>query len=140
MSVLALLIGVSPAHSEAQVSVSSMSVNGLDVRALQCTLDKGGFLAAATVVGSLAQQDVALDACAPEGAAFAVKWTWGAASEASVTGSSRADADACIQAVLKTTTSTLNGQCTAVILVGEAVAAEAAAAPLLAAPVEAATP
>jgi len=129
MYVLALLIGVSVA--EVQVSVSELTVDGLQVRSLQCTLDKGGFLAAATVVGALAQQNGALDACAPEGAAFSVKWTWGAAADAAVTASSRPDANVCIQAALKTTTSSLNGQCTAVILVGEEVAAAAAAGPLL---------
>lgn len=139
MSVLALLIFgslISTARAEVQVSVGEMSVDGLDVRALQCTLDKGGFLAAATVVGSLAQQREALDACAPEGAAFAVKWTWGAAAASEVTGSSKPTADACIQKALSTTQSSLNGQCTAVVLVGEDAAAAAAAAPLL----EAATP
>ena len=129
MSVLAVLIGV--AQAEVQVSVAEMSVDGLAVRALECTLDKGGFLAAATVVASLAQQDAALDACAPEGAAFAVKWTWGSGAEAAVTASSKAAASDCIQAALTSTSSALNGQCTAVILVGDEAAAAAAAVPLL---------
>ncbi len=129
MSVLALLVGT--AQADVQVSVSELTVDGLQVRSLKCTLDKGGLLAAATVVGSLAQQDSALDACSPEGAAFSVQWTWGDASEVSVLASSRPEANACIQAALKTTTSSLNGQCTAVVLVGDEAAAAAAAATTL---------
>ena len=129
MSVLAALIGV--AQAEVQVSVGEISVDGLSVRSLECTLDKGGFLAAATVVGSLAQQEAALDACAPEGAAFAIRWTWGISAEASVTAASKASASDCIQAALTSTSSSLNGQCSAVILVGDEVAAAAAAEPLL---------
>ncbi|MFT5679139.1 MAG: hypothetical protein ACI8RZ_000043 [Myxococcota bacterium] len=138
MSVLSLLIGT--ALADVQVSVSELSVDGLQVRSLECTLDKGGFLAAATVVGSLAQQDDALDACSQEGAAFSVQWTWGAASDAVVLTSSRPSADVCIQSILKTTTSSLNGQCTAVILVGEEVAAAAAATALATAASPPATP
>lgn len=129
MSVLAALIGV--AQAEVQVSVAEMSVDGLAVRSLECTLDKGGFLAAATVVGSLAQQQAALDACAPEGGAFSVKWTWGISAEAAIIATSKASANDCIQAALTSTISALNGQCTAVILVGDDAAAAAAAEALL---------
>jgi hypothetical protein len=120
MSVLALFLGV----AAAEVQVSS----------LECVLDKGGLLAAATVVGALAKQQSELDACTPEGAAFAVRWTWGAVRDAAVIASSRPAADACIQSILQTTTSALSGQCTAVVLVGEPAAAAAAAAQLQATP------
>lgn len=129
MSVLAVLIGV--AQAEVNISVADMSIDGLAVRALECSLDQGGFLAAATVVGALAQHEAALDACAPEGAAFAVKWVWGSRAEAVVLASSKDAASECIQAALMSTSSTLNGQCTAVVLVGDEAAAAAAAAPLL---------
>ena len=129
MSVLALLIGT--AQADATISVSELTVDGLRVLQLNCSLEKAGLLAAATVVGSLAQQEHALDACSLEGAAFSVQWAWGAVSKASVLASSQAEADDCIQAVLAQTTSSLSGQCTAVVLVGDEDAAAAAAANLL---------
>ena len=128
MTVLAALIG--GAQAEVQIAVAEMTVDGLAVRALECTLDQGGFLAAATIVGSLAQQDAALDACAPEGAAFAVTWTWGADAGAAVTASSKVSANACVQAALVGTTSALNGQCSAVVLVGRATLAPRASSSL----------
>lgn len=129
MSVLAVLIGV--AHSEVNISVAEMTIDGFALRALECSMEQGGFLAASVLVGALAQHDAVLDACAPEGAAFAVKWAWGVSVEASVTASSKASANDCIEAALRGTTPARNGQCTAVVLVGDVAAAAAASEALI---------
>jgi len=131
MSVLALLIGTT--RAETTVAVSELTVDGLRVLNLDCSLENTGLLAAANVVSALAQQDHAFDACFPEGTAFSVQWTWGAVSNASVLSSDHPEANDCIQAALAQTTFSLNGQCTAVILVGDEEAAAAAAATLLSA-------
>lgn len=131
MSVLALLIGT--AWAEAAVTVSELTVDGLRVLHLNCSLEKTGLLAAATVVSALAQQDHAFDACFPEGSAFSVQWSWGAVSNAFVLESGHSEANGCIQAALAQTTSSLSGQCSAIILVGDEEVAAAAAVSLLSA-------
>lgn len=114
------------------LTVGSMAVNGLEVRNLQCTMDKVNFLTGMETVSALAAQKTAFDACAPEGAAFSVKWAWKDTGMADVVvlASSKTSANACIQKALLKSASSLRGNCSAVILAGEPAAAVTAAAAL----------
>ena len=119
------------------LTVGSMAVNGLEVRNLQCTMDKVNFLTGMETVSALAAQKAAFDACAPKGAAFAVNWAWKDTGMADVVvlNSSNTAANACIQKALTKSASSLRGNCSAVILAGEPTAAATAAAALPVAPV-----
>ena len=114
------------------VGIDTMTVDGQEVRALSCTLESGGLFAVAGVVGSLAAQKTALDACLPSGGAFEVEWSWVAGKTATqkVLKASTASASTCVQGALGKTTSGVNGTCKAVLLLGEPVAAAAAATAL----------
>lgn len=114
------------------LTVGSMAVNGLEVRSLQCTMEKVNFLSGMETVSALAAQKAAFDACAPKGAAFSVRWAWGGSGTADVAvlASSSKAADACVQKALSRASSSLRGSCTAIILAGDPAAAAAAAATL----------
>src|SRR5262249_47731558 len=103
--------------------------DGQAVRNLSCELDGGSMLAVLQVVGTLAKQKRALDACAPAGAAFQVKWTWsaGKAHDVEVLASTTPAKSACVAKALKLTRSELSGACDAIVLVGKPTAAEKAA-------------
>ena len=133
LGTLVLLIGL--ARADATVAVDTLSVDGLEVRALQCRLESGGLFASAMVVGALSKQKPALDACAPQGAAFRIGWTWagGGTTVRTITGSAPDKTD-CISAVLKTIQAPSGGACEAVLLVGQPAAAAAAAEALPPAP------
>ena len=114
------------------LNVGSLSVDGLEVRDLACTMDQVNFMTGMQTVAALAARKADFDACAPEGAAFAVKWTWGSkgTADVGVVNSSKTTANACIQKALVKASSSLTGKCTAVILAGDATAAATAAAAL----------
>jgi hypothetical protein len=114
------------------VNVSSLAVDGLEVRALQCSLAAGGLLAPVLVVGTLAQNKPALDACAPGGAAVDVTWRWevGATRDVKSSFGPTPAVDACVTTVmsgLAPAQASLVGTCTARVLIGDPVAAKAAA-------------
>lgn len=118
------------------LNVESMSVDGLEVRNLACTLEEVNFLSGMMTVAALAARKADFDACAPEGAAFTVRWTRGEKGnlEATVLGSSKPAANACMQKALVKASGDLKGTCTTTILAGEPGAAASAAAALLATP------
>lgn len=120
------------ASARASINVSSMDVDGQAVRDLACEIDNGGVFAVMGVVGTIAKQKKALDACAPAGAAFRVSWTWagGKATRVDVLAASDATKSACVQKALQLTTTNTNGDCRAVLLVGDATAAKRAATKL----------
>ncbi|HEY3351605.1 MAG TPA: hypothetical protein VGQ83_00020 [Polyangia bacterium] len=128
---LALVTLLCPALAGAGSTLKAdrLSVNGLEVRQLSCTLEKADFFALMTVVGALAKQKDALDACAPAGAAFRVEWQWakGKAKGAKVAQSSKAGANKCVAAAVLKTSAATDGSCAGTILVGEAKAAGKAA-------------
>lgn len=132
--VLAALLStaMSPAFAGTDINVEEMNVDGLVVRELKCSLASGGFLGPITVVGTLAQQRTAIDACTPTGGAFRATWTWtgGKVSAAKVDQSSPAAKSACFQAALQAATPSLDGSCSALVLAGETAGAETAAASL----------
>jgi hypothetical protein len=121
------------------VNVNSLVVDGLEVRALQCSLAAGGLLAPVLVVGTLAQNKPALDACAPAGAAVDVTWRWevGATRDVKSSAGPTPTVDACVTTVmsgLAPAQASLVGTCTARVLIGDPVAAKAAADARAAAP------
>ena len=132
---LAALLGaafatVAPqAHAGSTLNVGSMSVDGLEVRDLACTLDKAPLLGAVVVVGALASQAEALNACAPEGAAYKAKFTWTTATASEVTAASKTN-HTCVTAALDKVPAALKGTCTVTILAGDKAKAEAAKAKL----------
>lgn len=137
MLLLALALS-SPAQAATHITVGSLTVDGLNVRELDCTLEGGGLLAQIVVVGGLATQRQALDACAPEGAAFKVGWTWAEGVTSKVTVDDGPDkARSCVAAAVGAVEAPMAGRCSAVLLVGDLSAAEAALAP---APAPAAAP
>ncbi|HZS36197.1 MAG TPA: hypothetical protein VFF06_05195 [Polyangia bacterium] len=103
------------------VSVGSITADGQTVRNLSCELESSGMLALLQVVGTLAKQKRALDACTPSGGAFLVKWAWadGKAASVEVTRSSASAKSACVAKALKLTRSDLTGSCQALVLVGK---------------------
>ena len=125
-AVLALALG---ARADTNVTVGKMTVDGQEVRELKCTLKNAGFLALATVVGALSKQKKAFDACVPGGAAFQVEWKWdgGKAKDVVVAKSSAKGKNKCFAAAVAKATSTAEGTCSAIVLVGKAEAAGKAA-------------
>lgn len=131
-SQLALLVLVpSVASGQTQLSVESLAANGQQVRDLSCSLAEGGMFAMVGVVAALAKQKPALDACAPDGAAFKVRWTWSAKpTDAVVVEASLPKAKSCVEKALKATQGPTAGTCTGLVLTGPAPAAEKAAEPM----------
>jgi hypothetical protein len=117
------------AAGKTRVSVGSLTVDGLAVRALVCDLDDGGMFAVMAVVGALAKKKKTLDACAPKGGAFRVAWTWagGKTTTAEVKASSLSKKDACVAKALRKASTGPQGTCEAIVLVGKAKAAQRAA-------------
>ena len=110
------------------VNVQDLTVDGLRLKDLHCSLDSGGLFASALVVGALAKEKQRLDACAPAGAAFQLEWTWagGTASKAEAKQASMPKKAGCVQSALMAVAAPANGTCRAIVLVGEATAADAA--------------
>jgi hypothetical protein len=126
--IAALTLPPAIAVAQTKINVGSMTVNGVQVRDLSCSLKSGGLMATMLVVGALAKEKKALDSCGPDGAAFRAEWTWagGKTASAKMLASTLKAKDACVLAVVKKTTGT-DGACTATILTGESKAAGAAA-------------
>lgn len=125
----AVLLWGSVAAAKFNISLGSLSADGQEVRNLSCSLDSGGLFAGLAVVGTLAKQKRALDACAPEGAAFSVQFTFadGGAKQAKVLASSAKGKDACVSRALSRLRTDLVGTCSAIILAGNSTAARKAA-------------
>jgi len=110
------------------VNVSDLTVDGLTLKNLSCSLDSGGLFASALVVGALAKEKKALDACVPAGAAVELEWTWsgGKASKAEAKRASVVKKASCVTSVVMAVPAPANGTCRATVLVGEPTAAAAA--------------
>jgi len=131
--VATLVLSAAPARADMNINVGKLSADGLEVRNLSCSLKDGGLFGALAIVGALGKQRKAFDACAKDGAAFAVEFVWskdGKAGDAKVTSSSDAKANACVLSALKKVKPTVSGSCSTVILAGNTAKAEAAAATL----------
>lgn len=125
-AVIAILAGT-PAHAGSTINVASMTVNGLEARNLSCTLQKGGLLAPATIMGALSAKKEALDACSPKGAAIDVTFDWTTATgKTTATAGGDDKTHTCVQTALSVP-APVTGTCTATILIGDQAAASAAA-------------
>lgn len=128
---LLLLLASSIALADSTVSVDKLTVDGQEVRQLKCTLKEADFFATMTIAAAVARQKKALDACVPAGGAFRATWKWkgGKATDVKVSAASAEKAKACVVKALGHTTAA-DADCGAVILVGDAAAADKAAAAL----------
>ncbi len=109
------------AHAGAKITMDSLSADGLEMQKLSCDLDSGGFFGGIAVVGMVAKQKAALDACAPEGAAFSVDLDFrGGRTAASVSAGGTPAQRACIKRALSRVFATVGGRCSAVVLAGAA--------------------
>lgn len=133
---MAVLLPFGTALAGMKLNVDSLSADGQEVRQLSCEMEEGGLMATLTIVGTLAKQKAALDRCAPNGAAFATKFTWKgrATSDVKVTGPATAQQNSCVAKVLAQITPPTQGTCSVIVLVGNTKGAQAAAAALLAKP------
>jgi hypothetical protein len=130
-----LMTAASAAFAGGSLSVASLSVDGLELRDLTCTLERQILLGPVTVAAALASQKPALDACGPEGQAFRVAFRWtGEAAVAVEAGTGAPAASACVQKVLAAVAPPVAGVCTIVVLTGPKEAAEAARTKLTPAP------
>ncbi|MFT4975183.1 MAG: hypothetical protein ACI8S6_001070 [Myxococcota bacterium] len=130
---IGMMMMLSIAQADVSVSIDEISVDGMAIRQLSCQLERGGLFASAMVVGALSAQKAGLDACAPQGAAFTVSWTWAEGTTVASVAGSVPDKEACIRAALLPIQPPTRGQCVALILTGEPTAAAAAADQLQAA-------
>ncbi|OIP42415.1 MAG: hypothetical protein AUK47_04475 [Deltaproteobacteria bacterium CG2_30_63_29] len=105
-----------------------IAVEDLEVHDISCELKEGGAFAMLEVVATLANSKAKLDACAPAGAAFRIGFQWTAeAGSATVSGSTKPSAEACVKEALDAIQGGPEGRCTAILLVGEVEAARRAA-------------
>lgn len=133
-SILTLLIAVPTLLAgDTTIQVPEAKAVDQELRDLSCSVSEGAFLAGPAVVASLAGRKAALDACAPEGAAIELRWSWSGETEADI----EAQADkatalnSCVEAALQAVPKAIEGHCDAIVLIGEPEAAEQAAASLL---------
>lgn len=108
------------ALAETTVSVDNLSVDGLQVSALRCTLDRGGLLASAMVVGALAAQKETLDRCAPPGTPVTIRWTWADDTTVTHIDDQEVTTEHCVYKALRPISPPSRGSCTATVLLGEA--------------------
>ena len=123
-----LLTLLSTAQADLTLSLDTLSVDGLEVRDLSCTIKQGGLLASTMVVGALAGQKTDFDASAPAGSAFRLDWSWDSeATVHQVSGGTPAQ-QTCITEALQAISPPTQGRCAIILLAGEPAAAKAAAA------------
>jgi hypothetical protein len=111
---------VATALAGTKVQIGEMTVNGLVVRELFCDWGdtKGAIMAGPAVVGALAAQKEALDACAPQGSAAKLQWSSATPSPLNLE-SETPEIGACLAAAAVPVVKVTKGSCTAVVLVGE---------------------
>jgi hypothetical protein len=102
-----------PVVPGANLTVESMSADGVRVENLACKVDGLGLLGAVVIVGTVAKQKTALRACGVS-SPVPVTWTMRNGSVTSATASTgNAKKDACVVAALKQIRSTSDGPCAA---------------------------
>jgi hypothetical protein len=132
IAILALLVAVAPASAKEKVHAGGMTVNGQTVKDADCQVESGGLSVVVRWIATLAKQKKAADACAPDGAAYRVKWEWkdGKATRVAVVASSQPGGNGCIEKVMRLAEGRSDGECEATVLVGDAGGAAKAAAAL----------
>ena len=101
--------------------------DGFQARDLQCTLTVPTRGAAGYIAAGLAEQDAALDACAPKGAAIEISWGYvsGQARNVSVSAETSKQAN-CIMAAMGKVRAGVEANCSAIMLIGDPTGAAAA--------------
>lgn len=114
---------------ESEFATAVLSQGGFEARDLNCTLatptrGAGGYITAGLVDPEV---DAALDACAPKGAAIAVDWAYvsGQAGNINVVAKTSKQAN-CVAAAMGKVRAGVEGECSAILLIGDPAAAAAA--------------
>lgn len=111
----------------ANLTVGSMTADGMTVKDLECALGSMGFMAALQLVGSIAANKKALDRCAPKGDAVRVTWEMAGGKTKNVEASgAKPKVARCVKLAAGKISSPLSGKCSAVFLVGKEAGANAA--------------
>ena len=112
----------------ATLTMGSITADGLNAKDISCRIDAGGgggglfgaLTGPAVIIGSLAKKKPQLDRCAPQGAEVRVRWSFAGGR---VTKAEAVDAKppmkACVEAVVKSAISTMDGECAATLLIGK---------------------
>jgi hypothetical protein len=132
-SVTAGSVSVTMDTAGKRISIDFVEVDGLRIEALSCAGTQIPFLGALVLGPAVAQGAKAAQACqATGGGAAKVRWTWagGATAASEVLGVDGGAATACLQTALTTMPGAIEGQCEAILLLGERTTASAAAARL----------
>jgi hypothetical protein len=110
-----------------EFSEPTFSQDGFEARNLYCKLNAETKGAAGYIKAGLVDQDAALDACAPKGAAIEVTWSYvsNAAQNVSVVAGSGTMAK-CITKAMGGVRAGVDANCSAVLLIGDLTAATAA--------------
>ena len=111
----------------ANLTVGSMTANGMTVNNLQCRLIGGGIFASMGIVAGLAKQKASLDACARGGAAPEVVWSFSNGRVTKVKVDKAGRAGGCVSRALKRVSFPSSGECAAQILIGNKAGAKRAA-------------
>lgn len=112
------------------VSIESMTVDGLEIRDVSCSLQGFSFTWMVELQQSLAASKKPGDACVPKGAAVRVRWNWQGRATAKpqvVKSTATSEQQQCLSRVLTLETAPLDATCELTLLYGEPTAARAAA-------------
>lgn len=124
------MLWIAAALAGSEVSIGSMTVNGLEMRDVSCTLQGFDFTWMLKLQQALADSKTAGDACVPEGAAVRVRWDWkgrATAAPSLVKTSANPKQQKCLAKVLTLEAAPLDATCELTLLYGEPEAARTAA-------------
>jgi hypothetical protein len=129
LSLILGLLGAPTVVEATTLSVNKITLNGQEVHQLECRLTSKALVAATTIVAAMAAQKKALDACDPEGGAYAVSMSWskGKRRTAKVRRASNRKARRCVSKVLREINPAVEGRCSATLLIGASEGARQAA-------------
>lgn len=120
LAVLLVLAWVLPANGESRVKISNSTVDGLQIRQLDCRVRQMSLLAGLVILGAIAKQKHALDRCLPAGGAFEVRGDWtGRRPAITNLRSSHPSRASCVRRALLRTRVPLGARCRLIVLVGK---------------------
>lgn len=101
-------------------SAPTLAMGGLRVHDLVCRMPEVGPMALAEAVEAVAAHKAGLDACAPQGMASEVQWSWKGrrAAQVKVRGGGP-KVEACVRKSVERARAELSGSCAAVLLIGD---------------------
>lgn len=104
------------------LSVNSMTVDGMEATDLRCNLAKGGFMASAMIIGGLSKQKSAMDRCAGSNAyspRISMTFSGGSASGVKVEGVPEKVASCVQKSVEKKVKANVSGNCEVTVKIGK---------------------